>query len=315
MASSVVAWPPLPGGVLDDLVTGALWLRRALQGICDATMPRARAPGGGRRSVYWWWTEIADLRAVSLRARRQYTKARRWDRRRITEDRLQELRSAFSAPYKELRGAIVRAKTRSCDEFLATLNQDPWGCPYRAVSIKLGPWAPPVTEGLESRLPLDVLSALFPPPPVPGEGSSDESGDREFAWGTDIPDAPRVAEEELACEVQQMRSKNAAPGPDGVPGRVWVCAMSALGDGLRREFDAALRTGRSPPPPSPPRVEGSEVGAAPEARKTRRVTLGIPPAMSPGRGGQAAGTCSSCPPPGPPGSRRVPGSFRPPIRL
>ena len=47
LASSVVAWPPLPGDTLDDPAAGALWLRGALHSICDASMPRAGNTGQG----------------------------------------------------------------------------------------------------------------------------------------------------------------------------------------------------------------------------------------------------------------------------
>ena len=144
-----------------------------------------------------------------------------------------ELRAAYAAARKELRGEIARAKARSADEFVATLNQDPWGRPYRAVSIKLGPWAPPVTEGLDPRFLTEVLSTLFPPPPVPGEDGVDGTGDPWLIRGADTSDAPGVSDEELASSITRMRQRNAAPGPDGVPGRVWACALSALGDGLQ----------------------------------------------------------------------------------
>ncbi|KAA5621363.1 reverse transcriptase family protein, partial [Pseudomonas aeruginosa] len=43
-----------------------------------------------------------------------------------------------------------------------------------------------------------------------------------------------------------MRAKDAAPGPDGVHGRVWDLAFGALGDRLVRLFEACLESGRFP---------------------------------------------------------------------
>ena len=112
LASSVVAWPPLPGDTLDDPAAGALWLRGALHSICDASMSRAGPPGRGRRSVYWWFAEIANLRALNLRARRRYTNARCRDPQRVTGDQLQELRAASSVePLPGLR--LIRAASFS----------------------------------------------------------------------------------------------------------------------------------------------------------------------------------------------------------
>ena len=300
----------MPGDVLDDPSNGALWLRRALQRICDATMPRVGPPAGGRRSAYWWCAEIADLRAASVIARRRYTNARRRDSRWVTGDVLQELRSAYSAARRELRGAIARAKTRSHEEFLATLNEDPWGRPYKAVSIKLGPWAPPVTEGLEPRFLLEVLSALFPPSPGSWGGWRRRFGRPGVDVGHRHSGCPeghgrgaRVRGASNAFEERCTRTGRGARASLGLRDeRPWERPQARVRRGLEdREVS--------------PRVERGEVGAAAEARKARGVALGLSADLPAGRGGQALGARHSCPPLGPPRSRGVPGPVRPPIRL
>ena len=129
-------------------------------------MPRARAPGGGRRSVYWWSTKIADLRAVSLRARRQYTKARRWDRRWITEGpasgaplrRVPRRTRSSVGPSPGLKPVRVTSSSRPSTKTLGGARTGP--CPSNS-----DPGAPPVTEGPGTPAsPRRPVSAVSPSP-------------------------------------------------------------------------------------------------------------------------------------------------------
>jgi len=43
-----------------------------------------------------------------------------------------------------------------------TLNEDPWGRPYKIVRKKLRKWTPPVTKSLHPRELDGVLDGLFP---------------------------------------------------------------------------------------------------------------------------------------------------------
>ena len=74
------------------------------------------------------------------------------------------------------------------------------------------------------------------------------------------------------------------------PGQVWACAMSALGDGLRRVFDAALMSGSFPPAWKEARlVLLRKPGKPPELPSAYR------PDMPAGRGGQITGARSKLP--------------------
>lgn len=57
-----------------------------------------------------------------------------------------------------------------------------------------------------------------------------------------------VSAEKLADVVRKMGSAKKAPGPDGIPGRVWVVVMGVLGARLQRLFNAYLREGEFPSP-------------------------------------------------------------------
>ena len=272
-------------------------------------MPRTRPPTGGRKAVYWWTTEIAELRSANQVARRRYTNTRRKDPRRVPEGLLPELRAAHAAARKELRGEIARAKARSADEFVATLNQDPWGRPYRAVSIKLGPWAPPSHRGPGSPVPhRGIVDALSPSPCSGGgrrrrdRGSMVDPGRRYVGRPRGQRRGARFLDHAHASEERGSRS-----------GRSARACMGLRPERPRRRAQAAVY-GRLEVRDFPPGVEGGDAGPAAQARQTRRVALVVPADMPVGRGGQALGAYHCCPPPRPPRSRG-PGSLRPPIRL
>jgi hypothetical protein len=108
-------------------------LRAALSRICDSAMPRVtrRSP---RKQVYWWTTEIADLRKVCVSSHRALT---RYHRRRV-QDATEEacLHEAHCEAKKALRAKISRAKAAAHKEMLESLDRDPWGRPYRAIRAK-----------------------------------------------------------------------------------------------------------------------------------------------------------------------------------
>ncbi|KMQ86470.1 reverse transcriptase [Lasius niger] len=235
-AASAKAMEEPEPGPCDDVEGEVSWFREAMTQVCDTAMPRIRALPS-RKAVYWWSTEIAQLRATCVRERLRYTRCRR---RRHTAEEAAALYAAYREAKKTLQRAIKRAKDRAWAELLETLNENPWGRPYLMVRKKLTSGGPRITEGLSPQVLGDVISALFPfygggvgrPPGQPVQDWSDELG---------------VTEGELAGAVGRLRRKNTAPGPDGIPGRAWVLALRVLGDRLRRLFTACLRTGRFPP--------------------------------------------------------------------
>jgi len=142
-----------------------------------------------------------------------------------------------------LQQAIARAKVQAWDSLVETLNEDPWGCPYKIVRNKLRTWAPPVTESFHPRVLDGVLDELFPP------DVGDDAVQREEETTTLVISGavdPEITWDELWSAVRRMGAKNMAPGPDGVPGRAWALAMSALGERLRRYYNELLSHGWFP---------------------------------------------------------------------
>ncbi|XP_043502780.1 uncharacterized protein LOC122524534 [Polistes fuscatus] len=117
----------------EDLVR---WLNSSLTRACDIGMSRVRT-GVNRGSVVPWWSrEIAALRREAMLSRRRYQRARRsGDLARIGEC-LHNRREAK----RGLVRAIRRAKASAWRDFLTTIEEDPWGRPYKLVmkSLELG---------------------------------------------------------------------------------------------------------------------------------------------------------------------------------
>ncbi|XP_025163368.1 uncharacterized protein LOC105183119 [Harpegnathos saltator] len=122
--------------------------------------------------VYWGTEEIAELRDSSIQARRCIYRARR---RGEDVTRAQE---GYLTTRKALRAAIAEAK-RAWEQMMCSLDDDPWGRPYKRVMGKTRPWAPPPTETLDSQAFDGLLDTLFPrveggPPKIPSTEMKEE---------------------------------------------------------------------------------------------------------------------------------------------
>jgi len=160
MHATLWAWGEEPrtweGLSVEDLASR---LPKALWGACDASMLRVRK-GCGRRSAYWWTEEIAGLRDASVRARRRLQRCLR--RRSAGVTCIEQARGEYRDARHFLGAAIERSKTRAWEELIVSLNEDPWGCPYRMVLKKLRPRASPTTESLAPGFLGEVVETLFP---------------------------------------------------------------------------------------------------------------------------------------------------------
>lgn len=103
--------------------------------ICKRIIP-AKAPR--KTPVYWWSTEIRDLRNNAVRAKRRKTrivkKVKSNRSTPIQQEEIIEMETAIIAykeARKELKRAILTAKYIKMEELLEELNADPWGKAYR----------------------------------------------------------------------------------------------------------------------------------------------------------------------------------------
>ncbi|XP_045535743.1 uncharacterized protein LOC106719018 [Papilio machaon] len=236
-AAQVETWSP--GMSIPDVDQRAAALRASMSRVCDCSMPR-QGPIPKKRQVYWWSAEIAELRVVSVSARRQYQRYRRRRHRDpTTEARLQ---STYRDARRNLCRAISEAKDRAREEMIESLNQDPWGRPYLLVRGKLRQRTPPLTRSLQPHLVQEVVTTLFPcreahTPPfrIPRNENPDT-----------VEDVPPITSGEFGAAIRRLRAKRTAPGPDGIPGRAWALAADAYEDTMVALMNECLASGRFP---------------------------------------------------------------------
>lgn len=237
LAVIVLAWSPLcnESSMVEQ---EAEWFQMALSQVCDVAMPRIKSPHH-RRQVYWWSEDLASLRTECVKRRRKYTRLRR--RRNRDEQEECRLYTAYRESKKALKSAIGKAKIKAREEFLESLNRDPWGRPYRVAMSKMRSWALPLTQSLQYQMVERVVKGLFPEqddyvPPLMVPTSVDQQSDP----------ASIVANDEFAEALKRLNAKSTAPGLDGVPGKVLAMATKWLGVRIQNLFSNCLKKGVFP---------------------------------------------------------------------
>ncbi|KAI4474423.1 hypothetical protein M0804_014868 [Polistes exclamans] len=207
------------------------WVNNTLLTSCDMSMSRVRTTADRGRVVPWWSREIALLRGAATTARRRYLRARRGGDpvriRECLEDRREKR--------KNLVRAIRRAKASAWRDFIATIEDDPRGRPYRLVMGKLRARGVPLTEALDPHLLERIVATLFP------------EGGRSIAPNDEVGDAEEIVV--TIGEVHKVAKRinlGRAPGPDGIPGLVVKRAATHCGRGLAECFTMLLRSGVFP---------------------------------------------------------------------
>ena len=109
-------------------------LNSYIHGACDASMPLRTQGPPGKRPIYWWSDDIAQLRAKCLKLRRAYQASLI----RHGADGSLALRANFTAARRSLRLEIRKSKERAWRELCAQVDADPWGKPYKLVMKKFG---------------------------------------------------------------------------------------------------------------------------------------------------------------------------------
>jgi hypothetical protein len=237
-AALVRSWSDVPYHLAGDANGMAENFADDLRVVCRAAMPRAHAcPRKGQ--VYWWTQELTELRIASRRARRSYLRCRR--RARSTPDEEALCRQVFTEAQKALRKSICRAKEEARERFIALLDRDPWGRPYRMVRQKFKNDAPH-TSTMERGLLDSVLRSLFPDP---GLFQPPRMVNPQAAPMPQVL-VPPVSDAEFDAARDRLRCKKTAPGPDGVPAKVLAIALRPLEERFRQLLNSCLETGRFP---------------------------------------------------------------------
>lgn len=181
------------------------WLINIMLDACNVSTPRVSIKNA-KRSVYWWSDEIADLRKAAIIARRQIIRHRR--RGSSTEEL-----AAYKIAKRALRFAIKRAKTKSWDDLIASIDEDPWGLPYKIAMNKLRRSVPTFSETLEKESLRELIDSLFP--------NNVNVGSFDFTPLEDWNEELNVTYGEVYRHIKKRPAKNTAPGSDNIKTLIW----------------------------------------------------------------------------------------------
>jgi len=195
---------------------------------CDVSMPKKK-PRGARKPVFWWSDEIAELRKSSLAARRSFQRARK---RRGPEECREEQQAAREA-LKALRLAVRKSQEKAWKALCDSVDQDPWGLPYRLVTKKLLGRRPIPELTAPGRLHA-ILSALFPSGPA----------EEHFTPQAEAP-FTSISESEIVTIAHTLPSGK-APGPDGIPDAIIRAVALARPREVAMVFNQCLEKGLFP---------------------------------------------------------------------
>lgn len=113
-----------------------------------------------RRQVHWWYMEIQDARVICIQSRRKWTCAKK--KKSICTEKLRRLECKYRLDKKVLTKAILKAKEDSWKALIDTIEENPWGIPYKLVMGRLRASIPGLTETLSSSDFDRIMLELFP---------------------------------------------------------------------------------------------------------------------------------------------------------
>jgi len=187
-----------------------------------------------RRGVYWWNDTLVQARRRCIAARRLMTRIKRRGGCHINAESL----------YKQSRTKfcklIRKAKMEAWDALIGTLDEDPWGLPYRIVMDRIRRSKAAITEILEPNAVKRLLDELFPI----GETHDPESIWR--GWNGFDPELRVTADEVRGAIRGRRRGGCPAPGPDGLSLTIWKSASSCVAEHLATLYTLCLERGTIP---------------------------------------------------------------------
>lgn len=171
---------------LDNVEQSAIQIEAEIKNACNNAAPKNKPPRG-KTSMYWWSDNIAELRAIANRAYRRWKRGLRKCRVNNVHNSnnvnsvvnvsnnnvhsvnsnsrldIEGLRNRYKVAQKKLRREIGKSKSGSWKELLDTIDEDPWGLPYRIVLRRRKGSTPSVLDALEDNQRRQLIESLFPP--------------------------------------------------------------------------------------------------------------------------------------------------------
>ncbi|KMQ88396.1 reverse transcriptase [Lasius niger] len=234
---AALSWSGFEPDVEDrtDIQRMITWLDRVMQEACDVTARIGLKKT--RRQAYWWQDSVATLQNECIHARRLWQRAKK--RRRRQQEEIDELGAAYKLKRKDLRTEIARLKSLAWQELISSIDEDPWGLPYRLVLRKLKAATSSLTELLDPEVLSELLDSLFPRSNRP-DPMTDWS---DFVWSNNWTVYPGEVSKVIR---ERTASSTKAPGPDGYVLTLWKQAPSKILDWIRHIFNECLINGVFP---------------------------------------------------------------------
>lgn len=195
---------------------------------CDAAMTRKKGHPN-RKPIYWWNTEIAELRKRCCSARRR-------QQRKIGTSEYAGLNHMYTFARRELKKAIKRSKTDSFKQLCDKCDGNPWGEAYKVVMSRL--------KGEKSQAPScpilmeKVAKALFPT-------KNEEFRENLQLFNNNGIQCPEVTKKEVLTAAVSFGNQK-APGLDGFPNEVLKMAMIYKTDPFVNVYNQCLQNGIFP---------------------------------------------------------------------
>lgn len=196
----------------------------------DAAMPRQLNKFRKKEAVYWWSSEIDAKRKECIKIRRKWKR----NRKRVDRDSDIEKEEEYKHAKKELRYLIRKAKTNAWKDLIRTIDEDPWGLPYRLVMNRLRRTSPSLSEMLGKQVLENTISKLFPAACV----SKERSEDTELEWQEEWDISPQ----DLYRYTKKRTSANTAPGLDGVKFLYWKRINAEMMECVAKLFTMCCRS-------------------------------------------------------------------------
>lgn len=182
-----------------------------------------------RKPVYWWSTEINELRNTCIRNRRMLTRLR--GKNNGEQAQITRLDNEYRQSRKKLKEAIKKAKERCWKELIEEVDNDVWGNGYKIVTKKHRKQLPTKLEGQELK---DTVDTLFPNRPIPIWTRNDIEGE-----------IPNIKTEEVLLAAKALKDKK-APGEDGIPPEVVKIAAKCRPEIIAEVMTNIVKDGRIP---------------------------------------------------------------------
>lgn len=215
------------------------WITNMICRLMEEQFPKAKK---GTRKVYWWSTELEEMR-VTMRRRHRI-----WHRTGMEEDRRRFVRARNDYIWE------IRKQKRICwEKLVAEEEGDPWGKVYKIVAekmkkemilVSLEKEDGTVTETVEETLQRMIQGLL------PDDREEEDTYDqkivrilmREDSTG---PDEGGFTEMELTASVKELKDRK-APGYEGIKGEVVKRMYGRIKGVLLSLYNKMLREGVFP---------------------------------------------------------------------